>query len=64
MKKLKIFSLVLMIITIAGICLTGCGKAKVPEPTGETSEEVQTDETRQEQVPVVRASGEVNLKMK
>ena len=44
MKKLKIFSLVLMIITIAGICLTGCGKAKVPEPTGETSEEVQTDE--------------------
>lgn len=44
MKKLKIFSLVLMIITIAGICLTGCGKAKVPEPTGETTEEVQTDE--------------------
>lgn len=42
MKKLKLFALVL---GLAGcVCLSGCGKTEVPEPTGEKSIEVQTED--------------------
>lgn len=44
MKKIKLFTA--MIALLGCVCLAGCGKADVPEPTGEESVEVQTDEPK------------------
>ena len=42
MKKIK--TIAVIICLMGCMCFTGCGKADVPEPTGEESVEVQTDE--------------------